>query len=254
LSKSHGNLVAAKFGPRAAAYVASAVHAKGNDLDRIAVIVRGHPAARVLDLGCGGGHVSFYAAPHVREVVAYDMSCEMLDAAARVCRERGLPNVTPCQGAAEYLPFADAAFDFVVSRYSAHHWHNFQGALQQARRVLKKGGTAVFVDVVSPGSSFALLDTYLQTVELLRDPSHVRDYSADEWWRALTQAGFMPGATVNGRLRLEFSAWVERIDTPGVHIQAIRSLQSNMAEDVVKYFEIEADGSFTVDTMLCEVH
>ncbi len=254
MGKSHGNLAAARFGPRAAAYVASAVHAKGEDLDHIAAMVRGHPAARVLDLGCGGGHVSLHAAPHVRQAVAYDLSREMLDAAARVSRERGLANVTPCQGTAGHLPFADRAFDFVVSRYSAHHWHDFQSALRQARRVLKQGGTAIFIDVVSPGSNFALLDTYLQTAELLRDPSHVRDYSPGEWRRALTQAGFMPGKFINTRLRLEFSAWVERINTPALHIQAIRSLQLDMSEDVIKYFGIEADGSFTVDTMFCEAH
>ncbi len=254
LDKSHGNLVAARFGPRAAAYVASTVHAKGADLERLAGIVRGRPDARVLDLGCGGGHVTLHAAPHVREVVAYDLSREMLDAVASVCRERGLANVTTRQGAAEHLPFEDAAFDFVISRYSAHHWHDFHGALRQARRVLKQGGGAVFIDVVSPGGSSALLDTYLQSVELLRDPSHIRDYSTDEWRRALTHAGFAPSTIVHARLRLEFSAWVERIDTPGVHIQAIRSLQANMAEDVVKYFEIEADGSFTVDTMVLEAH
>ena len=100
----------------------------------------------------------------------------------------------------------------------------------------------------------ALLDTYLQSVELLRDPSHIRDYSIGEWRRALTQAGFAPGTIVPARLRLEFSAWVERIDTPAVHIQAIRSLQANMAQDIVNYFEIEADGSFTVDSMVLEAH
>ncbi|MFP3499002.1 ribonuclease E/G, partial [Pseudomonas sp. SIMBA_059] len=46
-------------------------------------------------------------------------------------------------------------------------------ALREVRRVLKPGGVAAFIDVMSPGSP--LLDTYLQTVEVLRDTSHVRD-------------------------------------------------------------------------------
>jgi len=53
--------------------------------------------------------------------------------------------------------------------------------LREARRVLKPGGRAVFMDAISPGP--ALLDTYLQAVELLRDPSHLRDYSLAEWSR-----------------------------------------------------------------------
>lgn len=39
---------------------------------------------------------------------------------------------------------------------------------------------------------------------------------------------------------------------PEGHIQAIHSLQANMAADVVDYFAIEPDGSFTVDTMMLE--
>ena len=71
-SKSQETVVAAQFGPRAAAYVTSAVHSQGPDLEELAALVSGHPQARVLDLGCGGGHVGFHAAPHVREVVCYD--------------------------------------------------------------------------------------------------------------------------------------------------------------------------------------
>ncbi|MFD2980389.1 class I SAM-dependent methyltransferase, partial [Klebsiella pneumoniae] len=86
----------------------------------------------------------------------------MLDVVASAAAERGLANVTTERGAAERLPFADASFDFVFSRYSAHHWSDLGLALREVRRVLKPGGVAAFIDVMSPGSP--LLDTYLQTV------------------------------------------------------------------------------------------
>ena len=75
-------LVARQFSPRAAAYVQSAVHAQGEDLAELADFARRNTFARALDLGCGGGHVSFAIAPHVGEVVAYDLSDEMLAAVA----------------------------------------------------------------------------------------------------------------------------------------------------------------------------
>lgn len=67
-------LVAAQFGPRAEAYVTSAVHAQGEDLNRIAGWAAARRPARALDLGCGGGHVAFALSPHAGEVIAYDLS------------------------------------------------------------------------------------------------------------------------------------------------------------------------------------
>jgi ubiquinone/menaquinone biosynthesis C-methylase UbiE len=110
-NKTQEALVSGQFGARAAAYLSSAVHAQGQDLESLADLVRGRQQARVLDLGCGAGHVSFHVAPHVREVVAYDLSPEMLDVVARAATQRGLTNIVTQAGAAERLPFADASFD-----------------------------------------------------------------------------------------------------------------------------------------------
>ena len=250
MSTSHAQLVGNQFGPRADAYVKSAVHAQGADLDNLVERLRAAATSEVLDLGCGGGHVTFHVAPHVGRVTAYDLSAEMLAAVAAQCRDRGLANVETRQGKAEVLPFPAASFDLVLSRYSAHHWHGFAQALDEVRRVLKPGGKAIFMDVISPGP--ALLDTYLQTVEMLRDPSHIRDYSLAEWRAAVQGAGLKPGDAQEYRVRLEFQSWIARMNTLPLHAQAIRSLQQVMAEDVRRHFAIEADGSFTIDTMLIE--
>ncbi|MFI5018133.1 MAG: class I SAM-dependent methyltransferase [Dongiales bacterium] len=248
--KTQEALVTDQFGPQAKAYVTSAVHAGGADLDQIEILVRGHVHARVLDLGCGGGHVSYRVAPHVREVVAYDLSAEMLAAVRATAAERGLANIATQEGAAVALPFPAASFDLVLSRYSAHHWHDFVQGLCEARRVLKPGGRAVFIDAVTPGA--ALLDTFLQAIELLRDPSHVRNYTREEWERALQAAGFRPGEVTLRRLPLDFTAWVKRMRTPEIHVQAIRSLQGRMSSEVIAHFDIQPDGSFTLDTMTME--
>ena len=247
MSETHENLVTRQFGPRATAYLTSAVHAGGEDLRQLAAMVEGARTARLLDLGCGAGHVAFAVAPAVTEVIAYDLSEDMLAAVAAAAAARGLGNVATRQGAAERLPFADASFDIVLSRFSAHHWHGFAAALAEARRVLAPGGRAAFVDVVAPESP--VCDSFLQAVELLRDTSHVRDYSPAEWHRALVAAGFSPGGTTPRRLRLDFASWVERMRTPALHVEAIRSLQAAMAAEVADHFAIEADGSFTIDTL-----
>jgi ubiquinone/menaquinone biosynthesis C-methylase UbiE len=241
----HHDLVVSQFDPQAAAYVTSAVHAQGEDLDDLAARMKGRPHARVLDLGSGGGHVTFTVAPLVASAVAYDLSTGMLDAVRNVAAERGLTNVETVAGAAEQLPFADASFDVVLTRFSAHHWHDLAQGLREARRVLKPAGEAIFMDGIAPEA--APLDTFLQAIELLRDPSHVRDYTLTEWTRHLEAAGFRVTRTTSRRLRLEFAAWIARMRTPAVQVEAIRALEALASSEVASHFDLESDGSFTFD-------
>ena len=50
-------------------------------------------AELALDMGAGGGHVSYALARHARRVIATDLSSEMLAAVARTAREKGLSNI-----------------------------------------------------------------------------------------------------------------------------------------------------------------
>ena len=245
-SATQEQIVDRQFGSHAAAYVSSAVHASGADLGALADLVRARPGS-VLDLGCGGGHVAYAAAAAGGTVVAYDLSPRMLAEVTREAAARGLA-VSTQAGPAEQLPFADASFDYVLSRFSAHHWTDLESGLREAARVLRPDGVAAFVDIVSPG--VPVLDTYLQSVEVLRDVSHVRDRGLDEWTRLLPAAGFCGMAVSTWRLRIDFVPWIARIGTPPELAHAIRALQSAMSGQVRSYFEIEADGSFTIDAAM----
>jgi SAM-dependent methyltransferase len=171
----------------------------------------------------------------------------MLAVVAKAARERGLGNLSTQQGVAEKLSFPGASFDYVFSRYSAHHWRDLDLGLREAARVLKPGGTVGFVDTVAPGQP--LLDTFLQTVELLRDPSHVRDYSRAEWLATIGRAGLNTGRASEHRVRLDMRSWLERMRTPPVQAEAIRALEAVMSASVTEHFAIEADGSFTIDVL-----
>jgi len=250
MTRPHDAIVEDQFGPRAAAYVQSAVHAAGEDLDALEAVLRELRPARALDLGAGGGHVAYRMALHAGAVVAVDLSAEMLAAVTATAKARGLANIETRAAPAERLPFEDAAFDLLACRFSAHHWRDWEAGLAEARRVLATGGAAIFIDAISPGS--AALDTHLQAIELLRDASHVRDYDAGQWRSALIRAGFQPRASRTWRLRMDFPTWIARMRTPDLNRDAIRALQRAASAEVREHFAIEADGSFMLDTLMIE--
>lgn len=242
MRRSQQEFAASHYAPRARDYVTSTVHSTGDDLDQIEAELRGRGTARVLDLGCGGGHVSYRAAPHVGEVVACDVTASMLEAVAATAAERGLANISVQAAAAEKLPFPAADFDVVLCRFTTHHWHNMEAGLREARRVLKGAGRAIFIDSVAPAE--ALLDSHLQAIELLRDASHVRDYSVAEWVAALARSGFALEDVTVRVVRMEFATWTARTRTPTEHAAAIRSLQNGAAAAVREHFAVAEDGSF----------
>jgi SAM-dependent methyltransferase len=239
------NFAAEHYAPRARDYVTSAVHSAGGDLDQIEAELRGQAAARVLDLGCGGGHVSYRAAPLVAEVVACDVTQSMLDAVAATAAERGLRNIVVRRAAAENLPFEAGSFDIALCRFTTHHWQNMEAGLREARRVLKPNGRAIFIDSVVPADR--TLDTHMQAVELLRDVSHVRNYSVAEWVAALGRCGFSIEGITMRTLRIEFAAWIGRTRTPAVQVEAIRALQVSAPLAVRTHFAIDEDGSFDLE-------
>jgi len=244
-------LVAAQFGATASAYLTSAVHAQGADLEQLRqALAHLKPVAhsRVLDLGCGAGHASFAAASMANEVVAYDLSAEMLGVVAAAAADRGLANIRTQQGAAETLPFDDASFCAVVSRMSAHHWRDVPAALREIRRVVKPGGKVVLIDIV--GAEDPLCDTWLQSVELLRDPSHIRDYTPTGWTQLFRDAGFDVEVSPVWRIEIEFASWVARMRTPEVAQAAIRHLWDKAPAEVRERYRVQADGSFTLEAAL----
>ncbi|WP_196207567.1 class I SAM-dependent methyltransferase [Citrobacter sp. Res13-Sevr-PEB04-36] len=251
-TRSHHDNVEKQFGSQANAYLTSTVHASGHDLQRLADRLSAFPQASVLDMGCGAGHASFTAAQHVKQVVAYDLSAQMLDVVVQAAKEKGLDNIATRQGYAESLPFEDGSFDVVISRYSAHHWHDVGRALREVNRVLKPGGVVIVMDVMSPGHP--VRDIWLQTVEALRDTSHVRNYSSGEWLSLMNDANLIADTVLTDRLPLVFSSWVARMRTPEVLIDAVRLYQQSASAEVQAYFALQKDGSFTSDTIMVEAH
>jgi ubiquinone/menaquinone biosynthesis C-methylase UbiE len=229
-------------------YRHSAVHAKGADLTRIVELVQKYSQPNVLDIGCGAGHVSVALSPISQQVTAYDLTQSMLEQVTILAKERQLSNIVTQLGNADTLPFADATFDIIVTRYSAHHWQNPQQALREIRRVLKSGGMFLLSDVVSP--EYYAQDTFLQTIELLRDGSHVRDYRITEWGMWIQSTGFDAGIDMTWRLPLNFDDWVTRMATPASKVSILKELFDGASDEIRSSFQIEPNYNFTINGAL----
>lgn len=238
------HLVKKQFGAQASEYLTSAVHAGGADLARLRELLAAEPAGTVLDLGCGAGHCTYQAAEVAKRVIAFDLTEQMLAVVATEANERGYTNVETVQGDVMELPFTSGSVDVAVSRFSAHHWPELATPLREVHRVLGPGKRAIFIDVVAPPVPVA--DTWLQALELLRDPSHVRDYSVAEWQRIASEAGFTVEHTETMPLRLEFTSWVERMAVPKHFVHALRELHHVAPTEVQDALAIEADGTMSV--------
>jgi ubiquinone/menaquinone biosynthesis C-methylase UbiE len=69
---------------------------------------------RVLDLGCGDGRFALAMAAYASAVEGLDPDPEAIAAAKKTARKDGVRNVRFRVGAAQHLPYADAAFDVVI--------------------------------------------------------------------------------------------------------------------------------------------
>jgi ubiquinone/menaquinone biosynthesis C-methylase UbiE len=120
--------------------------------DQTAMLARAvSPApARVLDVGCGTGYLLRLLAAQwhqAEELAGIDPAPPMIEAAGGSADD---PRLRFSVGAAEKLPFADAAFDLLVTTTSFDHWSDQQAGLRECARVLTPGGYLVLVDVFSP--------------------------------------------------------------------------------------------------------
>ena len=208
-----------QFAPVAANYATSVVHVAGPDLTAMLAAADARPDQRALDAGCGTGHTALAFAPQLAEVVALDLTEAMLAQGRKLARDRSITNVTFQRGDVERMPFPDASFDLVTSRYSAHHYPHPLAALREFMRVLKPGGTFLLVDVVSP--ELPAQDTFLNAIELLRDPSHVRDHTIEQWLRTMPRARCMSPARIcrrcwRRRMRARINARSMPAAAPGI--------------------------------------
>jgi SAM-dependent methyltransferase len=190
---------------RAEAYRQSREHSEGWDLD---VLVEWAGGARTaLDVASGGGHVGRRLREAGIDVVSSDPSPGM--GADVICR-------------AEDLPFADGSFDVVSCRLAAHHFEDVERGVGEMARV--SGGLVLVVDNLWMGNAD-------EDASRLRDASHVRNYSEEEWRGLFAGAGLEVEEAIVGERRISFEPWLERTGCAGDDAARVRALVADRVED-----------------------
>jgi SAM-dependent methyltransferase len=194
----HRSLILDQFTRQAAPFAEVPAHDDAQAMDLLRRLAAVGPADDVLDSGCGPGLVACALAPHVRSVTGADLTPAMLERARSLAKTRELANVTFVPGDMERLPFPDAHFSAVVTRYTFHHLLAPERALAEMMRVCRPGGRVTIVDAAVPPTKSAAYDA----LEKVRDPSHVHALAAEELLALTERAGLADLVTAAYRLSM----------------------------------------------------
>jgi demethylmenaquinone methyltransferase/2-methoxy-6-polyprenyl-1,4-benzoquinol methylase len=127
---------------------------------RAIALARLSPREVALDVGVGTGDLAFgllAASDEAARVIGIDLSPVMVDAAVRRAAAGDERRFAPLLATAERLPFADGAFDRVVAAFAVRNFGDLTGGLREMRRVLRRGGRAVILELSTPPN--ALVDS-----------------------------------------------------------------------------------------------
>lgn len=231
--------VQAQFGRNAEKYVKSESHAKGDDLPLLLEWLQPKPDWLALDIATGGGHVAKTLAPHCGHVFATDVTRAMLQAAAGHIRQSGLDNLFFVVADAEALPFLDNSFDAVTCRIAPHHFPHPEKFVAEVSRVLRPGGSFLLIDNVAPEDDE--LAAFINTVEKLRDESHVRCPSVAEWKTWLQRSSLVELQSRARRKTFQFSSWVERTCSSEQQRKQVEQFILAADERLQEYFAVNIE-------------
>lgn len=229
------------FSRTAESYVASFSHRAGDDLQRLLEIGEWNQQQQALDIATGGGHTALAIAPLVAEVTVSDLTPRILEKAREYILSQGITNVQFEVADAEQLPFPAESFDRVTCRIAAHHFPNVTQAVYEVVRVLKPGGLFLLIDCMTP--SDPLLDTFNNTVEKWRDPSHGRSCTTEEWQTFFAQARLRVEHLEYFRKLHEYDDWTRRSQMPEDEKAKLTQFILTSDQRTQQYFEVKVDAN-----------
>jgi ubiquinone/menaquinone biosynthesis C-methylase UbiE len=229
-NSNHQDLILDQFTRQATPFSTANTITDANALRLIIEAAKPEPHHKLLDVACGGGIVVCAFAPHVKHATGIDMTPAMLDRARQHATDTGVANVTWDRGDVMSLPYADGAFDIVVTRFSMHHFPDPLGVLREMVRVCAPGGRVVVVDMYASEEPAKAVEW--NRLEKLRDPSHVRCLTLPELQALFGQAGLPQPQASFYELRDEVRNLLRRsFPNPGDDVKIIEMFTASAEDD-----------------------
>ncbi|MEZ4884147.1 MAG: methyltransferase domain-containing protein [Chitinophagales bacterium] len=230
--------VQAQFGKTAKSYIHSQGHAEGQDLQWMLEQAGGVKEKKVLDIATGGGHTAIQFAKAGADVIATDLTPEMLQEAKKFALQQGF-NIEFQFAEAENLPFEDACFDIVTCRIAPHHFADPQKFVKEAYRVLKPSGQFLLIDNIAPES--VELAKWMNEIEKRRDDSHVEAYTVATWIQWMAEMGFDLQYFARWFRSKNFQTWADRAQMPLKEKEKLETTILNLPKDFQTYFKVEIE-------------
>lgn len=165
----------------------------------------------VLEVAAGTCACGRAIAPYAGNVVCLDMTPAMLSIGKSEAGKNHLDNMTFVLGDAVELPFLNGSFDIVLSRLAFHHFSNVKQAFAEMVRVLKPGGKLVVIDMEAAEEPLREAE---DSIEKMRDPSHVRNLSENEMLALYRDSGLSVSCCEVTKMPVVLQNWLEHTKTP----------------------------------------
>jgi ubiquinone/menaquinone biosynthesis C-methylase UbiE len=204
-SSSHNESIISQFTKQAIPFTKLSEHSNQYGLELMLELAKPQKGDTVLDVACGPGIVACELAKFVSHVTGIDITPAMIEQAKQMQKERKLHNTTWKIGDIITLPFDDSSFSLVITRYSFHHLLNPLKVLGEMIRVCKPDGRIVIIDVTP---EFSKANEY-NSVEKLRDPSHVKAFTFKELRSMMEESGLVNLETKCQNLEMELDKLLE---------------------------------------------
>lgn len=201
MGKDREAIVRQTFTRQARRFAASPLQRDPGRLRRLLAFVAPRAGETALDAACGPGIVMAALCDAGVQAFGVDLTYAML-------REAAAGGGRYVQGSVFALPFRDGVFDVVTCRNSMHHLDDPAAAVRAMARVLRPGGRIILEDLRAPDDP--VKRDYLETIERLRDVSHVRMLTSGGFRDIASAAGLQADGDEATSFVIDFDEWIDR--------------------------------------------